>query len=626
MMKGMIFAERYKLEDFIGQGGMSLVYRAVDVRTGHSVAVKILKSEFNSDKEFLERFQREAQAASLMSHHNLVNLLDVGVEGEYRYLVLEYVNGNTLKDIIRQKGRLSHQTAIQIGVRILSALQHAHDNGIIHRDIKPQNVLIDANGHVKVADFGIARMTGGATIGKKDTVVGSVHYSSPEQAQGSTVDATSDLYSTGVVLYEMLTGRVPFVGDTPVAVAMQHIQDAPPPIAVFAPETPPAVIAVVMKALEKDPARRFQTAHEMGTALKRAMEGYSPPDYVPQEPPRRPPSSPPQPQPFRELSPPPQPQPRPKHRPRPKPASLVMSLAGALVVIAALVVGIIFVVKQVNQSAIAPDVVGMMVEDGRVLAQREDLNWQQTDINHDSLPAGTIISQIPEADTAMRKGDSLLVTVSLGPVNSAMPDMYGLAYEDAAERLTSRGFGSIIAVKTVSTSPEGTVLSQLPAAGDPFVLGQTVELTISGGSTMIPELTGRTREEAAALLSESRLTEASPVYVETSDPSQVGQVLAQTPVSGTMAVFGAPVTLTIGIESQPYQGEVAVSLPDAEHDRRVRITLIVDGNEKVEYEGTIAADMNSVMIVPISSNTEGEQVCRIYVDGELFSEEIVLLY
>ena len=270
MMKGMVFAERYKLEDFIGQGGMSLVYRAVDIRTGHSVAVKILKSEYNSDKEFLERFQREAQAASLMSHHNLVNLLDVGVEGEYRYLVLEYVNGNTLKDIIRQKGRLNYQTAIQITIRILSALQHAHDNGIIHRDIKPQNVLIHADGHVKVSDFGIARMTNAFTISKGDTVVGSVHYSSPEQATGSVVEATSDIYSTGVVMYEMLTGRVPFVGDTPVAVAMQHVKDPPPPIADFAPETPPAVGAGGVKALGKKPQKPLPERPRDG---RRADEG-----------------------------------------------------------------------------------------------------------------------------------------------------------------------------------------------------------------------------------------------------------------------------------------------------------------------------------------------------------------
>ena len=232
MMKGMIFAERYQLEDFIGQGGMSLVYRAVDIRTGHSVAVKILKSEYNSDKEFLERFQREAQAASLMS------------------------------------------------VRILSALQHAHDNGIIHRDIKPQNVLIHSDGHVKVADFGIARMTNAFTISKGDTVVGSVHYSSPEQAMGGVVEATSDIYSTGVVMYEMLTGRVPFVGDTPVSVAMQHINDAPPPITDYAPETPPAVVAVVMKALAKNPKDRFQSAREMADALLQAKDGKLDPETL----------------------------------------------------------------------------------------------------------------------------------------------------------------------------------------------------------------------------------------------------------------------------------------------------------------------------------------------------------
>ena len=170
-----------------------------------------------------------------MSHHNIVNLLDVGVEGEYRYLVLEYVSGSTLKEIIQKRKQLSTQTAIPIAVRILSALQHAHDNGIIHRDIKPQNVLVNADGHIKVADFGIARMTNTLTISKGDTVVGSVHYSSPEQATGSVVEATSDIYSTGIVLYEMLTGRVPFIGDTPVAVAMQQINATPSPVTDFNP-------------------------------------------------------------------------------------------------------------------------------------------------------------------------------------------------------------------------------------------------------------------------------------------------------------------------------------------------------------------------------------------------------
>lgn len=639
MMKGMIFAERYKLEDFIGQGGMSLVYRAVDIRTGHSVAVKILKSEYNSDKEFLERFQREAQAASLMSHHNLVNLLDVGVEGEYRYLVLEYVNGNTLKDVIRQRGRLNYQTAIQITIRILSALQHAHDNGIIHRDIKPQNVLIHADGHVKVADFGIARMTGGATIGKGDTVVGSVHYSSPEQATGSIVEATSDIYSTGVVMYEMLTGRVPFVGDTPVAVAMQHIQDPPPPIADFAPETPPAVIAVVLKALEKDPKNRFQSAREMADALMKAKNGQLDPESIVLESPR--PASNPQPvqQRVREVSPRTQNasarrgvsgqttrRSLPARRSRRKAARMALTFLAGAGVLALLTLGVIGVVRQVSQSAIAPDVVGMTAEDGQALAKREGLNWQQTEINHDTQTAGTILSQIPDPDTPMQKGDSLVVTVSLGPANNAMPDMTGLRYEDAAARLKDRGFTSIVAIKTVSNSPVGTVLSQSPKAGVAFTPELAVELTISGGSTLIPEVTGYTRESAVETLLQSNLTEVSPVYVETADPAQVGVVLAQSPAAGSVAVIDAPVTLTIGVESQPYQGELVLSLPDAASDRQLRVTMLIDGEERTEYEGVVEAGQQSVMLIPISSAEEGEQTCRVYLDGELYSEETVLLY
>lgn len=631
MMKGMVFAERYKLEDFIGQGGMSLVYRAVDIRTGHSVAVKILKSEYNSDKEFLERFQREAQAASLMSHHNLVNLLDVGVEGEYRYLVLEYVNGNTLKDIIRQKGRLNYQTAIQITIRILSALQHAHDNGIIHRDIKPQNVLIHADGHVKVSDFGIARMTNAFTISKGDTVVGSVHYSSPEQATGSVVEATSDIYSTGVVLYEMLTGRVPFVGDTPVAVAMQHVQDPPPPITDFAPETPPAVVAVVMKALEKNPKNRFQSAREMADALMKAKDGKLDPAAVVLE------SSGPRPavKPaqqsarMRELSPhsaqgSARRAPVRRRRSRRRIAELVLSGLAAAGVLAALAFGVVQVYTRVSRSAIAPDVVGLSVGDAQTLARREGLNWQQTDINHDTIPAGTVISQIPEPDTAMEKGDSLLVAVSLGPVSTAMPDLNGMNYEDATSRLKDRGFGNIVLIKTVSSSPVGTVLGQSPKAGESFISGQSVELTISGGSTMVPDLAGRSHEEAAALLKESSLTEGTPVYVEVTDASQVGQVLAQMPAVGTMAVLDAPVTLTVGIESEPYQGEVSLDLPQADHDRVLRVTLELDGEERVEYEGTVDAAGGNVL-VPLSATVEGEVPCRVYLDGELYLEQTVTL-
>ena len=243
-----VLADRYRLTEQIGMGGMAIVYRAIDTRTGHNVAVKVLRPEFNEDAEFIGRFQREAEAASKMTHHNIVNLLDVGMDGDSRYLVMEYVQGKTLKEVIQERGRLSAPLACQIAIRILSALEHAHRNGIVHRDIKPQNILVHADGHIKVADFGIARIADSSTLTRGDNVMGSVHYFSPEQARGEQADATSDIYSTGVVLYEMLTGRVPFDGDNPVQVALMHINDEIIPPSRLVSGIPPALEKVVMKA------------------------------------------------------------------------------------------------------------------------------------------------------------------------------------------------------------------------------------------------------------------------------------------------------------------------------------------------------------------------------------------
>ena len=234
--------------------------------------MKVLRPEYNEDSEFIGRFQREAEAASKMTHHNIVNLLDVGMDGENRYLVMEYVQGKTLKSVIQERGKLNPALAGQIAIRILSALEHAHRNGIVHRDIKPQNILVHADGHIKVADFGIARIANSSTLTKGDNVMGSVHYFSPEQARGEGANATSDIYSTGIVLYEMLTGRVPYDGDNPVAVAMQHLHATPVPIQNLAPDVPPALVRVCMKAMEKNPALRYQTARDMAADIRLALE------------------------------------------------------------------------------------------------------------------------------------------------------------------------------------------------------------------------------------------------------------------------------------------------------------------------------------------------------------------
>lgn len=622
MMKGMVFAERYRLIDFIGQGGMSLVYRAVDIRTGHSVAIKILKSEYNRDKEFLERFQREAQAASLMSHHNIVNLLDVGVEGEFRYLVLEYVSGSTLKEIIQERGQINVNTAVQIAVRILSALQHAHDNGIIHRDIKPQNVLVNAEGHIKVADFGIARMTNAFTISKGDTVVGSVHYSSPEQATGSVVEATSDIYSTGVVLYEMLTGRVPFVGDTPVSVAMQHINSAPPPLTDFNPMVPPAVVSVVMKALEKSPKRRYQNAREMADALLKAREGKEEPssatlvaERVPSAPQTR--SS----QPTRK-TPSGQTGRLTALQKRRRRTTTALTFITGFAVFVALVLGVVSIYQNVTGSATAPDLVGLSVEEAQLLVHKAGLKWQQTTVNHDKIPAGTVIAQTPEAEADMRKGDSVVVTVSLGPTRLVTPDLMGLTRAEAAARLKDKGLNMVV-LKSPSAEPLDTVIAQNPLKDEPCVLGQDIEVTISGGSTLVPDLTGQTYEAALQLIQENNLTAGKVEYGDAQTDDKIGTVLAQVPAAGTMAVLDAQVTLTIGAKGKAYHGEMNVAIPTGSQSVPLRVTLEENGQEVEQYSGMTTAGNAYAIIIPVSSSLSGPLVCRAYLNGELIAQQEV---
>ena len=550
MIKGMVFAERYKLVDYLGQGGMSLVYRAVDIRTGHSVAIKILKSEYNDDAEFLERFQREAHAAGRMSHHNIVNLLDVGTEGEFRYLVLEYISGNTLKDIIKEKGSLNPNTAIQITIRILSALQHAHENGIIHRDIKPQNVLVNTNGHIKVADFGIARITNTKTISKKDMAIGSVHYSSPEQARGSIVQATSDIYSTGIVLYEMLTGRVPFIGDNPVTIAMQQVNAAPPPLRELNPSVPPAIASVVMKALEKAPQRRFQSAREMADALLKAKEGVA-------------------------IEPAPasqgngksengnesdlkslpfassvqttaRTQQQNKRSIRQNRIAIMTTIVVACVLLVGLTLGIIAIYQTIVNSAISPDIVGLSVEEAELAVSRADLQLDITEVNHDTIPANTIIDQTPDADTDMRKGDSIVATVSIGPVTLLMPNLIDLNREEAVAKLKDRGL-SVLIFKTPSTQPVDTVIAQKPEKNQPYVAGQEIELTLSGGSAIIPELTDMTLETAQSIIDQDLLHIGEVTLQKSEVLETYGKILSQTPVAGSMAILDTNISLTVAV-------------------------------------------------------------------------------
>ena len=551
-MIGRVFANRYKLEEFIGKGGMALVFRATDLRTGHDVAVKVLRPELGNDQEFLERFQREALAASKMSHHNIVNLLDVGEEDGYRYLVIEYMRGRTLKEIIVEKGRLPEPVAGKIAIRILSALQHAHDNGIIHRDIKPQNVLVNAEGLVKVADFGIARVAGSHTLTKGDSVMGSVHYFSPEQARGEDVTAASDIYSVGVVMYEMLTGRVPFDGETPVSIAMQHISAVPTPPSRLADGISPAMEKVVLTAMAKEPSGRYRDAADMARAILAALqnpqaaEGTDAPVTALQEPVRPHTGNTDR---LQQL------------RRRRRIRNTLLLLALTLIVLAGLAYGGVRIARSIMNSTEAPFLVGETEENAIRMGQEKGLVVEVVRQSDNKTPAGVVILQSREYQYAMKRGDVLVITVSTGPEQQGVPVMTGKTLETARAEAEKYGFRVLVTQRASSDQPLGTVLSQEPAAGEMLAYGEIVQVVISG-SIDVPRFIDLTRSQALKLADETGFKDVQIVEHETMDETKFDRVADQVPREGERVLEDTQITLAVYVSSA---GGVE-NAPTAEND------------------------------------------------------------
>ncbi|MFQ9675042.1 MAG: Stk1 family PASTA domain-containing Ser/Thr kinase, partial [Clostridium paraputrificum] len=271
-MIGEILGNRYEIEEKIGEGGMSIVYKARCNKLNRYVAVKVLKKEMSDNEDIVNKFKREATAIAALSDNNIVNILDVGSQDDINYIVMEYVKGKTLKELIKQFGKLNYETAITIAIQIAKALECAHKNNIIHRDVKPQNILVTEEGLIKVTDFGIAKSTSSATLTNTTTIMGSAHYFSPEQAKGTLVDNRTDLYSLGVVLYEMVTGKVPFEADSPVTIALKHIQEEVVPPKQINSKIPESLNKLIIKAMEKDPGMRYQNARDIINDLQKIKE------------------------------------------------------------------------------------------------------------------------------------------------------------------------------------------------------------------------------------------------------------------------------------------------------------------------------------------------------------------
>jgi serine/threonine-protein kinase len=590
-MTEKILANRYRLTEQIGMGGMAIVYRAVDLRTGHNVAVKVLRPEYNEDREFISRFQREAEAASKMTHHNIVNLLDVGMDGENRYLVMEYVQGKTLKAVIQERGKLNAPLACQITIRILSALEHAHRNGIVHRDIKPQNILVHEDGHIKVADFGIARIADSATLTRGDNVMGSVHYFSPEQARGEGATAASDIYSTGVVLYEMLTGRVPYDGDNPVAVAMQHLHAEPVPIQTIAPDVPPAVVRVCMRAMEKNPAMRYQTAREMAADLRMALEERG--EQV-------------APEPELEVR---QPKPQisgdknsntgPRRRARPadrRALHVALNVLLGLAVIAAIFFGGRAIYEQTIFTVKVPKVTGMNIEEAARILKQAGLKETHKGMPNDEVERNLVYVQNPEEGTTIRKGDAVILVISSGPVPFEMPDVVGMTAEEATNLLTTKNMKITRDRAASADVQKGSVMNQVPAAGEQVTRDVPVTLIISGGSTVVPSLANCTLQEAEEMLTKQNLTlQPSLRYTATENAEEHGLVAASSPEAENRVAEDTPVQLTLYRYPETVStASLSVTVPESDQQVKVRISIRAE-------QSNVAIDTRTYTLEPEDS-------------------------
>ncbi len=558
-----VLANRYELFERVGEGGMSVVYKAKDRLLNRFVAIKILKPEFIGDQKFIESFRRESQNAASMSHPNIVNIYDVGREGNIHYIVMELIEGRALSDYIREQGPMAYPKVIALSKQIASALAFAHKNHIIHRDVKPHNVMITPNGTAKITDFGIAKAVNAATIvDNTDGIVGSVHYFSPEQARGGYVDEKSDIYSLGIVMYEMLTGQVPFDGDNPVNIALQHINSEMTPPSELVSGVPPALEHIILKCCDKYPVNRFASADDliealnnlefvgsvvgdsvlMGTAGKDTTKIRPPKtkgpvavtDYDSGE------------EEYEERDG------RKKKEKTKKNNKRVIIIAAAA---AAVILGLIAVFALTGGEEIeAPDFKGMTMQQAQTLAEEMDLKVKEgEEVISDEVDKGLIVSQDPEAGQTIKTGSTVTVNISKGLGDGSVPDLTGKMKDDLSEYLEAAGFKLGAVTTKASDEPEGTVLSQNPKAGSEVEKGTAIDVVVSDGSkakATVPYLVGKSLGAAQGALSEAGLKTGNVSYDYSSSYAE-GEVMWQQYDAGASIDKGSSVKLRVSKGPEP---------------------------------------------------------------------------
>ncbi len=601
-MIGKILGNRYEIVEHLGEGGMAVVYKGRDTLLQRPVTVKILRSEFSADEEFVSRFHREAHSVASLSHRNIVNVFDVGGEGDVHYLVMEYVDGENLKTKIKREGRFEPVQAVSIVRQVAEALAHAHQQQIIHRDVKPHNILITTDGQAKLADFRIAREASVTTLGQTKTLVGSVHYISPEQARGDTADAQTDIYALGVVLYELLTGRVPFSGSNPVTVALKHIQDTPQSVRELNSGLSRELERIVQKAMAKKKVDRYRSARDFSIDLRMTLpDGKQEEDMTLEYTPVR------------------------VSRWRWNPALF----AGVALVFLAMLVGGFFGLRSYMYvpDVVVPEVRGLSIEEAEAVLEARGLKTSISLDFSDDIEKGFVMDQDIEPNTKVKKKRMVFLTVSQGQEMIRIPDVTGQPLADAQESLQRNGFAlgerEDLADEVI---PAGTVLRQLPAANSTHPRGTPVKLFVSKGPASLgqmPDLTGLTLNEARREIVAAGLELDEDVSREGSYAEPEGRVIAQDPAPAAQVQDGVKVKLTLSAGPGPGQTAarqvVYVTMPN---DGQTHVLHIVVRDANGESDAYVGVHQPGERVSKEILYT-GRTVIKVYIDDNLVDKKTV---
>jgi eukaryotic-like serine/threonine-protein kinase len=605
---------RYRILRRIGSGGMADVYCAEDTHLGRQVALKVLHRRFAQDQEFVERFRREASAAAGLQHPNVVGVFDRGRHDGTYYIAMEHLPGRTLKEIVGEEAPLAQERVIDLGIQILQAAGFAHRHGVIHRDFKPHNVIVDEQSHAKVTDFGIAR-AGASEMTETGSIMGTAQYLSPEQAQGHAVTATSDLYSIGVMLYEMLAGRLPFEGDSAVSIALKHLSEQPAPISQYRPDIHPALESVVMAALAKDPARRWQSGEDFAEALAAAGAQLSQPVEGGRDTSAFAPVPVPIPvdgdAPVPAVAPVTEPEARRRRRwPWFTIGLLTLALLGFLVFLA------VSALTETDKREV-PRVEGRQLVQARAILEQAGFEVEETRVRSEA-PFDQVLDQDPDPREEAEEGSTVVLEVSGGPGTVLVPTVQNLPQAQAIKEIEDRGLRANVDRRPSETVRQGLALRTVPGAGEEVERGERIQLFISSGpeEVSVPDVVGLSADSGEGRISDVGLV---PAVREQESEEPEGQIIAQDPAAGTDLERGSTVTITVstGVEEVVVPNVVGLGGGDAEAQLRA------DGLVPVrrESEVTDAAQDGKVIDQRPAAGVQVERGRQVVIIVGSFVEE-----